>query len=543
MLLKIKLHPEVMTKSDSVRKRFIKILASNIRQSLQTFGLECSVVRNWDNLLVRAKCDPSYYPAFVQIIRQVPGIQAILVIKQIPYVNFQTTFNVLLDLYKDRLVDKTFCVRVKRKGKHDFTSIDLERYLGGGLRQHIAGAKVKLVDPQEVVHVEVDNDIVHLIENTFTGMGGFPIGTQDEVLSLVSGGYDSAVSSYQMIRRGCKVHYLFFNLGGNEHLAHVKQIVRKVWQGYSASHNVRFINVDFYPIMLNISNYVSDGYTGVVLKRMFYRVADRIAHRMGVDGFVTGEALGQVSSQTLKNLRVIEQVTDRIVLRPLVSIDKEDIIRMARQIGTANLSAQVTEFCGIMGKKPTIAAELERLAEEEAKLDIEALVEQAVYSCKVEDLRTMVQQSIEDIEATKINFVKELQNNDVIIDVRDRASVEEGRHLDWPVEAMNIPFYDLSENFGQLDQRKRYVLYCAKGLLSKIQAVNLMESGYSNVAVLSKDFVLEEDKLAQAEERAQRRAKYEQYLERTHQLGMKQAEQLQVNDQPEDVVVVGASHD
>lgn len=521
MQLKIKLHPEVMTKSAPVRKRFIKILSSNIRQSLNTFGLESAVVTAWDNLLVRAKCDPSYYPAFLQILRQVPGIQSVLVIKSIPWVSFEDCFAQLLPLYRERLAGKRFCVRVKRKGKHDFTSIDLERYLGGGLNQHIESARVDLRNPEEVVHVEVDEDVVQFVEASYSGVGGFPIGTQDEVLSLISGGYDSAVSSYQMIRRGCKVHYLFFNLGGNEHLSHVKQITRKVWQGYSASHNVRFINVDFYPIMLNISNYVADGYTGVVLKRMFYRVATKIAQRMGIDGLVTGEALGQVSSQTLKNLRIIEQVSDRVLLRPLIGIDKEEIIKQARQIGTATLSAQVTEFCGIMGKKPTIAADAERLAEEEAKLDLDKLVEDAVASMVVDDLRSMCKEQAQIVEETKIDFVQVLEDNDVVIDVRDQATVEQlrdaGTYPKFDAPVLNIPFFNLAEEFDSLDPRKRYVLYCSKGLLSKIQAVNLIEAGHSNVAVVSKDYRPVESETerqeriaAQAAARQARREAYEQ---------------------------------
>lgn len=490
MLLKIKLHPEIVTKSDGVRKRFTRYLLSNIRQTLQNFELGCAITNNWDHLLVRAKCDPSLYPVFIQIIRQIPGIQSILKIKQIDFTDLHQLFLAVLELNQQRLVDKTFAVRVKRKGNHhEFSSIDAERYIGGGLRQHVAGSKVKLTNPDEIVYVEIINEKANLIEAIYNGLGGFPLGSQDQVLSLISGGYDSAVSSFQMIRRGLKTHYLFFNLGGKEHVYHVKKIVRKVWQNYSSSHNVKFINVDFYPIMLNISNYVSDGYTGVVLKRMFYRVANEIAQRLHIDGIVTGEALGQVSSQTLKNLKVIEKVIDVPLLRPLIAYDKDEIIAIARQIGTAELSAQVQEFCGVMGKKPTIAAIEETLLAEEAKLDITSLVTQALDTAEIENLRDIAKQDLIDVTATQLTYITTLDSNDIVIDVRDNPTFEASKIV-WSVPVINIPFYDLAEKFAELDQTKRYALYCTKGLLSRLQAINLIEAGYQNVVVISKDFQL-----------------------------------------------------
>lgn len=100
-------------------------------------------------------------------------------------------------------------MRVKRRGKQDFTSIDVERYVGGGLNQHISSAKVKLNQPDITVNLEIENDKVILVKSRIQGIGGFPIGTQEDVLSLISGGFDSGVSSYMLMRRGCRVHYCF----------------------------------------------------------------------------------------------------------------------------------------------------------------------------------------------------------------------------------------------------------------------------------------------------------------------------------------------
>ncbi len=124
---------------------------------------------------------------------------------------------------------------MKRRGKHDFSSIDVERYVGGGLNQHIESARVKLTNPEATVHLEVEDDRLLLIKGRYEGIGGFPIGTQEDVLSLISGGFDSGVSSYMLMRRGCRVHYCFFNLGGAAHEIGVRQVAHYPWNRFPAA--------------------------------------------------------------------------------------------------------------------------------------------------------------------------------------------------------------------------------------------------------------------------------------------------------------------
>lgn len=176
--------------------------------------------------------------------------------------------------------------------------MDVERYVGGGLNQHIPSAKVQLSKPDVTVRIDIENDNMMLIKARHVGIGGYPIGTQEDVLSLISGGFDSGVSSYMLIRRGSRVHYCFFNLGGAAHEIGVKQMAYHIWQRYSASHKVRFVAINFEGVVGEILEKVDNGQMGVVLKRMMVRAASRIAERFGIQAIVTGEALGQVSSQT-----------------------------------------------------------------------------------------------------------------------------------------------------------------------------------------------------------------------------------------------------
>lgn len=240
--------------------------------------------------------------------------------------------------------------------------------------------------------------------------------------------------------------------------------------------------------MLAISSKVSDGYAGVVLKRMFYRVANAVAQKLKISAIVTGEALGQVSSQTLKNLQVIEETIDIPVLRPLIAADKEEIIHTAQRIGTATFSAKVQEFCGIMGKKPTIAAQREQLAIEEAKLDIDVLINNAIKAIEVFEMRELLKTNLEEATRIEIKLTEELDaDKHLVVDIRDNETVDLNP-VDFNVSSINIPFFNLEEQFETLPKDKEIVLYCAKGLLSRIQAHNLIEKGHTNISILSSNY-------------------------------------------------------
>lgn len=158
--------------------------------------------------------DENQRPAIRDALTRIPGIHHILEVEDVPFTSLHDIFEKTLPLWREALEGKTFCVRVKRRGKHEFTSIEVERYVGGGLNQHIETARVNLTDPDVTVNLEIENDRLLLVKGRYEGIGGFPIGTQEDVLSLISGGFDSGVSSYMLMRRGCRVHYCFFNLGG-----------------------------------------------------------------------------------------------------------------------------------------------------------------------------------------------------------------------------------------------------------------------------------------------------------------------------------------
>ncbi|MBU4870304.1 tRNA 4-thiouridine(8) synthase ThiI, partial [Salmonella enterica subsp. enterica serovar Typhimurium] len=219
----------------------------------------------WDNIEVRVKGETKH-DEICDMLTRIPGIHHVLEVEEKPFTSLHHIYEMVHDSYAPSLENKTFCVRVKRRGKHEFTSIEAERYIGGGLNQHIPSAKVKLTAPDVTVHLEIEDENLILVKARYEGIGGFPIGTQEDVLSLISGGYDSGVSSYMLMRRGSRVHYCFFNLGGSAHEIGVKQVAHYLWNRFGRSHKVHFVAVDFEPVVAEILEKIDDGQMGVVLK-------------------------------------------------------------------------------------------------------------------------------------------------------------------------------------------------------------------------------------------------------------------------------------
>ena len=478
----IKLFPEIMIKSESVRKRFVKILTSNIRNVLTKNDDTVAVIKHWDYIEVRSKIDANL-PMLIEQLQRIPGIHHFLQVEEKPFANLHEIFEQTLSDVASQLENKTFCVRVKRKGKHEFNSLEAERYIGGGLNQHIASAKVQLKNPDVTVRIEIEDDKMMLVRARYEGIGGYPIGTQEDVLSLISGGFDSGVSSYMLLRRGSRVHYCFFNLGGAAHEIGVKQMAYHIWQRYGSSHKVRFVAINFEGVVGEILENVDNGQMGVVLKRMMVRAASKIAQRFDIQAIVTGEALGQVSSQTLTNLRLIDEAAEVLVLRPLITHDKEQIIAMAKHIGTDDIAKSMPEFCGVISKNPTVKAIKAKIEQEEGNFKF-AVLESAVENAQYLDIRQIAEQTEKDV--VSVDAVSVLGENDVIIDIRSPEEIDENPlHIE--NQAMiQLPFYKLSSQFAELDQSKHYVLYCERGVMSKLQALYLKESGFNNVSVFKK---------------------------------------------------------
>lgn len=484
MRLIVKYHPEINIKSRSVRKRFSKLLESNIRIIVKRIYPSAHVVARWSDVVIEAQdISDEIKGAIIDAVSRIPGVDQYNEVVEYPFVDFDGAFKDVASHWQDEIEGKSFCVRVKRSGKHEFTSNDLERYIGGGLNQAVASAKVVLKKPDITVKVELKDDKLQVIKANHKGLGGMPIPTQEDVLSLISGGFDSGVATYHIMRRGARTHFCFFNLGGREHEIGVKQVSHEIWKRYSSSHKTKFVSVNFEPVVDEILTNIDNGLMGVVLKRMMMRAAAKVAERLGIQALVTGESLGQVSSQTLTNLNVIDRVTETLILRPLIHMDKAEIIETSRDIGTHDFAATMPEYCGVISKKPTTRAVLSEVETTESNFDF-AVLDAAVENAQVMDIRKIEEESQQEVQ--EVELVNELPEGAVVVDIRAPEEEEDAPLEIDNMEVITIPFFKLATKFGDLDQSKDYYLYCDRGVMSRLQALLLHEHGFKSVKVYRK---------------------------------------------------------
>lgn len=252
-----------------------------------------------------------------------------------------------------------------------------------------------------------------------------------------------------------------------------------LWNRFGSSHRVRFVAINFEPVVGEILEKVEDGQMGVVLKRMMVRAASKVAERYGVQALVTGEALGGIS-QTLTNLRLIDNVSDTLILRPLISHDKEHIINLAREIGTEDFARTMPEYCGVISKSPTIKAVKAKIEAEEENFDF-SILDKVVEEANNIDIRDIAQQTQQDV--VEVETVSGFSANDVILDIRSVDEQDDKPLKVEGVDVVSLPFYKLSTQFGNLDQSKTWLLWCERGVMSRLQALYLREQGFTNVKV------------------------------------------------------------
>ncbi|WP_444437092.1 tRNA uracil 4-sulfurtransferase ThiI [Pseudomonas sp. A6] len=480
MKLIVKVFQEITIKSRPVRKRFIRQLAKNIRTVLRDLDPALLVEGEWDNLEVETRVtDAKALREMIERLSCVPGIGHFLEVHEYPLGDFDDILEKCKQHFGHLLPGKVFSMRCKRAGKHAFTSIDVERYVGGGLRQHCGAAGVSLKNPEVQVRVEIRHDRLYVIHAQHEGLGGYPLGALEQVLVLMSGGFDSTVAAYQMMRRGLISHFVFFNLGGRAHELGVMEVAHYLWEKFGRSQRVLFVSVPFEEVVGEILTKVDDSYMGVTLKRMMLRAASRVAERLELHALVTGESISQVSSQTLPNLSVIDRVTDTLVLRPLIVSHKQDIIDTATKIGTAEFAKHMPEYCGVISVNPTTQAKPYRVEHEETKFDM-AVLDRALERATQMTVDRVIDELGKDLP---VEMVGEVLPGQIVVDIRHPDALEDEPLVLEGIEVLAMPFYAINSKFKELDPNRQYLLYCDKGVMSRLHAHHLVNEGHTNVRV------------------------------------------------------------
>ena len=286
---------------------------------------------------------------------------------------------------------KTFKVEAKRSDKRfPLGSIEIAREIGGVVLESVPHLRVDVHNPEAVVHVEIREFGAYIHAGQFKGAGGMPVGTNGKALLLLSGGIDSPVAGYMIAKRGVQieaVHFESFPYTSERAREKVFELAQEVSQ-YAGSFNVHVVSLTH--IQEELVKHCEEDYFTLLLRRYMMAIADRLAHRLGCGGLITGESLGQVASQTMQALGVTDPLATLPVFRPCIGLDKEEIVQIARKIGTFETSIQPFEDCCTVftPKHPRTRPELAKVLEQEQKLDFEALVQEALDGVWVQHIRT-----------------------------------------------------------------------------------------------------------------------------------------------------------
>jgi len=455
---------EVATKSNQTRKRFDKILKRNIDDAMASVGAEYSLKL----VMGRIMLETAQAAKAMEVLPRVFGISSVSLVRGYAKADLEKIIETGKKLFADTVRDRTFVVRAKRTGKHPFKSPDIERRLGGALVEH-GGGKVKLRDPEVTVRVEVMDTQAFLYTDRVPGAGGLPLGTQGRVVTLMSGGFDSPVAAWRVMRRGAPMDFVFCNLGGVAYERSVLMVTKALVDNWSYGYSPRFHVVEFNDVIDHMRDKVYQPYWQVVLKRLMYRAANKVAFQTYSDAILTGEAIGQVSSQTLSNLASIESISEKPVLRPAIGFDKDEIIREAFHIGTGPISENIKEFCNLTERKPVTSSSIHEIDREEGKMDLSVLAK-ALEERKVLEVKQVTPR---DLSAPYL-FKTDFPDGATVIDCRHKGEFE-----DWHVKGAehHNPF-KLLENYRMLDKDTTYIVYCSFGTQSPYVAETLQRQGY-----------------------------------------------------------------
>lgn len=325
------------------KKRFIQQLAKNIRHSLKAQALVGTVQTDRDHLYILFD-EPTDILPYVDILQRISGIQKITPVLRCE-LDIKKIKEATLTLAKEQEFE-TFKVACRRANKaFPLDSFGVMREVGGFLLVSLKTKKVDVHNPDLTLNIEIRDDYAYLSFVNYPGCGGYPLGTNGKVLHLLSGGIDSPVAAYLLLRRGILVEMIHFAAPPytSERVVDKLTSLMKKLNLYQA--RIRLHIIPFTDLQLSIYKHAAEPYCITIMRRMMMRISSRLADKIGLPAISTGESIGQVASQTLNSMKVINEVTNTPIIRPLAVFDKLEIIKISKDIDTYDISIEPYEDC------------------------------------------------------------------------------------------------------------------------------------------------------------------------------------------------------
>lgn len=376
---------ELSTKGRN-KKMFTQKLASNIKKALVDFP-QVKVIPDYDFMYLDLHEAPE--EAVIEKVKPIFGIQSISPV-YIVEKDMEVAKKVVLDLLsQEDLEDKTFKIMTKRSDhtfEMDTNQINL--FLGDAVLEAFPEIKVQLKQPDITVRIDVRREHLMVSLKTIQGAGGLPVGTSGRVMLMLSGGIDSPVAGYLAMKRGMEiqcVHFASPPYTSPQALEKTKLLAAKIAR---FGGSIQFLTVPFSRIQEEIKKSVPEAYLMTIMRRFMLRITDQLRENARALAIANGESVGQVASQTLDSMVAINDVTNTPIIRPVATMDKLDIIRVAEEIDTFELSIQPFEDCCTVFAPPSpkTKPKLEKARQYEARLDVEGLIKEAVEGTVIEEI-------------------------------------------------------------------------------------------------------------------------------------------------------------
>lgn len=361
------------------RKYFVKTLKFNLRRALKAVadGVPFKIMHVEKRLMVYFD-QPLQIEAVYGAMQTVFGLANFSAVQEVEPTLEAMRANVLDELAGQDF--ETFVIRSRRIHKTlPFNSMEVNREIGAAVVEKL-GKKVDLKHAQCTVHIEIFRNNAFITAGKQNGPGGLPVSSSGRVMALMSGGFDSPIAAYYAMKRGARCEYIHFHSFPFTNKASQEKVKSLVTRLNRFQGKATLFMVPFTETQQDLIIDIPDKYRIIFYRRFMMRIAARLAAQRDIRALLTGESLGQVASQTLENMAAVEQVTRMPVLRPLIGLDKNEIMDIARRIGTYDISVlphddACTRF---MPENPVIHSDLQEVLEIEAGLDVEGLVQSAL---------------------------------------------------------------------------------------------------------------------------------------------------------------------
>lgn len=367
-----------LTLKGANRKMFVNQLRTNVQKSLKPFN-DIKIKANRDRMYIELG-DTADIDGIIERLSKIFGIYSISPVMKVEKTVEAVEQQASIFASNYRKGD-TFKIDVKRADKNfPLDTYELQRQVGGAVLRNNEQISVNVKQPDHEIKVEVRIDAIYIYDLTVEGAGGLPVGTGGKTLLMLSGGIDSPVAAMEVMRRGVTIEAIHFHsppFTSEKAKDKVIELTRILSQHVGP---IKLHIVLFTELQKQINKVVHERYTMTSTRRMMMQVADKLVHKIGAHAIVNGENLGQVASQTLKSMYAINHVTSTPVLRPLLTLDKEEIVKKAKNIGTFDVSIQPYEDCCTIftPKNPVTEPDFEKVVKYESVFDFEEMIDNAV---------------------------------------------------------------------------------------------------------------------------------------------------------------------